>query len=311
AYLYFTGINKDQKAYDQLMAQYEVSLKNRALSHEVALNDSLTATMYGHNPRLNPLLIGDLNDLSYDRILQIAKERTANAAAWCFTIVGNFDENTIRPLICQYLGALPAKGKVKKGHRTSFLQKGNVNNTFTRKMETPKSTAYMIWYNETMPYTLENATKADIAGQVLAMVYLKKIREDAGAAYSCGAQGGAIIGDNYHNVQFFAYCPMKPEKKEVALNIMRSELPNMAKEVDAAMVDKVKKLMLKQADDSEKNNAYWLGMVRNYHRFGIDMHSDYKKVIEAQTPQSIAAFVSEFLKNQNQITVVMLPEESK
>ncbi|MFR5270585.1 MAG: hypothetical protein ACLTGI_08345 [Hoylesella buccalis] len=54
-YLYFTGINKDQKSYDNLISQYKVSLKNRSLSPEVALSDSLTATMYGHNPRLTPV----------------------------------------------------------------------------------------------------------------------------------------------------------------------------------------------------------------------------------------------------------------
>ena len=80
-----------------------VALKNRSLSPDVAISDSLSATMYGHNPRVAPLTIEKLKNINYDRILEIAKERTANAAAWTFTIVGNFDEATIRPLICQYL----------------------------------------------------------------------------------------------------------------------------------------------------------------------------------------------------------------
>ena len=143
------------------------------------------------------------------------------------------------------------------------------------------------------------------------MVYLKKIREDASAAYACGAQGAATISDNYHNVQFFAYCPMKPEKKDIAIEIMNNELPNLAKDVDAPMVDKVKKLMLKQADDSEKNNGYWMRVINQFYKYGIDSHTDYKKLIEAQTPQSIAAFVAEFLKNKNHISVIMLPEEAK
>ena len=310
-YLYFTNINKDQKAYDQLISQYEVSLKNRALSPEIALSDSLTATMYGHNPRLTPLQAKDLKDISYDRILQIAKECTANAAGWRFTIVGNYDEATIRPLICQYLASLPAKGKIQKGHRVAFLQKGNIENKFLRKMETPKSIAYMMWYNDVMPYSVETSIKANIVGQVLSMVYLKKIREDASAAYACGAQGSAIISDNYHNVQLFAYCPMKPEKKDIAIKIMNDEVPNLTKDVDATMIDKVKKLMLKQADDSEKTNGYWMGVINEFYKYGIDSHTDYKKLVEVQTPQSITAFMTEFLKNKNHISVIMLPEEAK
>lgn len=310
-YLYFTGINKDQKSYDNLISQYKVSLKNRSLSPEVALSDSLTATMYGHNPRLTPVKADDLPNVSYDRILAMAKERTANAAAWTFTLVGNYDEAAIRPLICQYIASLPSQNKIVKGHRVTFLQKGKIDNTFKRKMETPKSTAYKIWYNEDMPYTVENDVKASIAGQVLSMVYLQKIREDAGAAYSCGAQGAATIDDDYHVIQLLGVCPMKPEKKDLALSIMESAVQELTKTVDATMVDKIKAVMLKQADDVAKTNRYWNGVVDLYRKHGIDSYTDYKKVISAQTPQTIAAFMKEFLKAGNYISVTMLPEENK
>lgn len=310
-YLYFTGINKDQKSYDNLINQYKVSLKNRALSPEVALSDSLTATMYGHNPRLAPVKEEDLPNVSYDRILAMAKEQTANAAAWTFTLIGNYDETAIRPLICQYIASLPSQKKIVKGHRVTFLQKGKIDNTFMRKMETPKATAYKIWYNEDMPYTLENDVKASIAGEVLSMVYLKKIREDASAAYSCGAQGAATIDDDYHVIQLLGVCPMKPEKKDLALSIMESAVRELAKTVDASMVGKVKAVMLKQADDVAKTNRYWNGVVDLYRKHGIDSYTDYKKVISAQTPQTIAAFMKEFLKAGNYISVTMLPEEKK
>ena len=154
-YLYFTNINKDQKSFDNLMNQYEVQLKDRDLNPEVALSDSLTATIYAHNKRVAPLTVNSLKNVSYDRILQIAKERTANANGWTFTIVGNYDEATIKNLICQYLGALPAKGKVVKSKREMDIAPGVIDNTFTRKQETPKATSYMLWHNTTMPYTLK------------------------------------------------------------------------------------------------------------------------------------------------------------
>jgi zinc protease len=310
-YLYFTKINKDQKAYDNLISQLQVALKNRSLSPEVALSDTLTATMYGHNPRLAPMTIERLKDINYDRILEMAKERTTNAAGWTFTIIGNYDDATIRPLICQYLASLPAQGKIAKGHRVNFMQKGEINNTFLRKMETPKATSYMIWHNDAMPYTLENSIKADIAGQVLNMVYLKKIREDASAAYSCGAQGMSSIDDDYRNITILAYCPMKPEKKDIALSIMNAEVPALAKTCDASMLTKVKEYMLKHIDDEVKTNGYWSGVIYDFRKYGIDESTDYKKLVNAQTPQSISAFMKEFLKEGNHITVTMLPKEEK
>ena len=307
-YLYFTNINKDQKSFDNLIKQYEVALKNRSLSPDVALSDSLTATMYGHNPRLKPLVSEDLGQINYDRILQIAKERTANAKAWTFTIIGNFEEDSIRPLICQYIGALPAKGKIEKGKRTLFMQKGDVKNEFKRKQETPKAAAVMIWFNEDMPYTLENDIRADIAGQVLSMIYLKKIREEESAAYSVGAQGSATIQDKYHNIRLFANCPMNPDKKELAVKIMNEEFKKLANTCDADMLKKVKEYMLKNADDQSKTNGYWLNVVDTFRKYGIDMHTDYKKTVEAQTEQSICNFMKEFMKPGNQISVIMMPE---
>ncbi len=308
-YLYFTAINKDQKAYDNLMSQYEVQLKNRALNPDIALSDSISATMYGHNPRVAPMTVDRLKDVNYDRILQIAKERTADAKAWTFVIVGNYDEANIRQLICQYLGALPkSKAKIVKGKRELNPVNGEVKNIFERKQETPKSTAYMIWHNETMPFSLKNAICADIAGQVLSMEYLEKIREKESAAYSVGAQGAAVLSDdNYHTFQLVAFCPMKPEKKDVALKIMGDESKTLETSCDAAKFQKCKEFVLKQINDQTQTNGYWLNVISQHSFYGYDCHTDYVKTVEALTPQDICNFMKEFNKAGNHITVMMLP----
>ncbi|MCR5130928.1 MAG: insulinase family protein [Prevotella sp.] len=308
-YLYFTQINKDEKSYQNLISQLEVTLKNRALSPETALSDSLTATLYGHNPRLKPMTLEALKDVNYDRMLEIARERTASARDWTFYLIGNYDEATIRPLICQYIGSLPTKGKAVEAVRTTQLQKGKVNNTFKRKQETPKCNAYMVWFNEDMPYTLEHDIQASIVGQILRMVYTKEIREEASAAYSVSAGGSASLDDDYHNIQFIAYCPMQPEKREIAVNLLEKAVKDLAVSCDAEMLAKVKEVMLKRADDAVKQNSYWHNVMRTWDRYGIDEHTDYKATIQAQTPEKIAAFVKEVISSGNHTTVMMLPEE--
>ena len=309
AYLYFTNINKDEKSFQNLMSQLEVSLKNRALSPDIAFSDSITATMYNHNPRLAPLTLDDLKDVSYDRILEIAKERTASAKDWVFRIVGNFDEATIRPLVCQYLGALPTKGKAVKAERTNFLQKGKIENIFARKQETPKCTGVMVWYNENMPYTLERDIQADIAGQIMRMVYTKEIREEASAAYSVAAQGSAVISEDYHNMQLLAYCPMQPEKRDTAMYLLKKAVDDLAVSCDQEQLSKVKELMLKRVDDQMKQNNYWNTRMYYWYKYGIDLHTNLKATIQAQTPEKISAFVKEVISSGNFITVMMTPEE--
>ena len=311
AYLNFTKISKDQEAFNNMMEGLKVSLQNRATSPDQAFSDSLNATIYGHNPRVKPLELSDLSKVNYDRILRIAAERTANANGWRFIIIGNYDEAKIRPLIERYLGSLPSKGPNPNSKQVVFFKKGVIKNDFTRKMETPKANANMVWFSEDIPYTTENAIKASIAGQILSMVYIKKIREDASAAYSCGATGSASMEDKYHNVMLFAYCPMKPEKADVALKIMREEVVNLSKQCDASMLAKVKEYMAKEADDAMKSNGYWASVIGTWYRYGIDLHTNYKALVAKQTPESISNFVKEILKAGNHIQVTMMPAEEK
>ena len=308
-YLYFTNINKDQESYDNMMKTTELMLKNKLLQPEAVFSDSLTLTIQNHSKRFAPLAMDDLKNVDYDRILQMAKEQTSNAAAFTFTIIGNYDEATIRPLIEQYLASLPAQKKVVKGKNVDEYFKGEVINNFKRKMETPKAIAVMVWLNDQMKYSLENVVRADMVGQILSMIYTEKIREEASAAYSVMAQAG-MSRDDYRSIgQVLVYCPMKPEKGDVATKIMLDEVNNMVKSVDAEKLNKVKEYMLKNIDDQAKTNNYWIRAIGRLRDYGVDVYTDYKKTVEAQTPQTIAAFMQEFLKPGNRAEIVMLPEE--
>ena len=308
-YLYFTKINKDQESFDNLMKTMEVSLKNKALSPDMAFSDSLQTTTMCHNPRFTPLTLDDLKQVSYDRILQIARERLANAAAYTFTIMGNYDEATIRPLIEQYIASLPAQKKVVKGHDIRTQAQGVVVNSFKRKMETPKAMSVMIWRNDKMAYSQVNDVRCDMAGQILTMIYLDKIREKESAAYSCGASATLSRLDEKVNATIMAYCPMKPEKADIALKCMREEAQNLASHCDEGMLQKVKEFMLKNYDEQTKTNRYWMSVVDDYRNYGVDMFTDYKKTVEAQTPATISAFMKDFLQAGNRVEVIMMPEK--
>ncbi|MBQ3753103.1 MAG: insulinase family protein [Prevotella sp.] len=310
-YLYMTSnIKKDEQSYDQMMKTTELQLKNRLLQPEAVFSDSLSLTLTKHNPRFKNLDVEDLKDVSYDRILQMAKERTANAAAFTFTIIGNYDEAKIRPLVEQYLGSLPSQKNIVKGKDVSTDYTGKVVNNFKHKAETPKAMAVMHWYSEKIPYTLENIVRSQAAGQVLQMVYLKEIREEASAAYTVQAQADISRDDFGDEASIFAVCPMKPEKADVALSIMRRAVMDMAAgKCDADMVTKVKEYMLKNLGDAQKNNGYWAGRIDAWRKWNLDLHTDCEKTIQALTPQSICAFVAEVLKSGNEAEVVMLPAE--
>ena len=307
-YLYFTAINKDEKQFQNLMTSLEMGLKNKSLDPQSVFSDSLSNTLYSHNPRFANIQVEDLKNINYDRILEIAKDRFKNAGQFTFVFVGNFDEQTLRPLIEQYVASLPAtKQKAEDFKEILTLAKGEVVNNFKVKTESPKATAFEYWYAD-MPYTLENQVKIDAVGQILSMIYLKTIREEESAAYSCGAAGGFNLSSHQAKAALQGYCPMNPDKQDIAVRLLHEGIANMQKAIDADQLAKTKEYMLKQFDVDAKKNGYWINTITNYKDFGVDFHTNYKKTVESLTVENVRDFLNKFLKSGNHVEVIMLPE---
>ena len=306
-YLYFTAVNKDEKQFQNLMNILETQLKNKNLQPQAVFSDSLALTMYSHNPRFANIQAEDLKDVSYDRILQIQKERFQDASQFTFVIVGNFDEQTIRPLIEQYVASLPSKGQSANFRDVRTPATGEVKNNFTVKTESPNAMSYEIWLAK-MPYTLENSVKIDALGQVLSQIYLATIREQESAAYTCGAYGGFDNGGTDSYARLIAVSQGNPDKNARAVELLLEGINKSAEQFDADILTKVKTYMLKQADEDAKNNGHWVNILTTWKYRGLDMQTDYKKVVESLTPEAMQQFVKQILAAGNHAEVIMMPE---
>lgn len=310
AYLKMTNIKKDEKSYNNIMKMLENALKNKDLQPEAVFQEQMEYTINNKNWRHAPFGVEELKNVNYDRILAIAKERTGNAADFTFYFIGNFDEAVLRGYIEQYIASLPGDAKKQENYKNvAERPAGVVVNKFTKKMETPKAIARMYWYSTKAPYSLENSILADAAGQVLSKLYLQKIREDAGAAYSAGAAGNVkMIGDQVFTT-ILGHCPMKPEKADEALKIMREELVNISKSIDEGTLNDIKAVLLKDAETADKENGHWLSVINMYVSRGIDNQTEYKNIVKSLTPAKVSAFVKDVvLKAGNNVEVIMLPE---
>ena len=98
-YLTFTDLHRDDEAFAAWKEQAKAALVNYANTPQYIFSDSLSATLYDHNPLRRQLKAEDIDQISYDRILQIAKERLANAADYTFIFVGNFDTDSLKPYV--------------------------------------------------------------------------------------------------------------------------------------------------------------------------------------------------------------------
>ena len=305
-YLTMTNINKDEKTMASFVNQMQMVLKNKSLNPQLVYQDSLESTKNCGNPLYRLPEVEDITKFDYDRALQMLKQLYGNGGQFTYTFVGNFDEQAIRPLIEQYIASLPAGKAVKtKDVRTFF--KGNRDNRFEKKMETPQAQTTVIWKTDKMPYTLENKVLLSAASQVLTRVYLRTIREEESAAYNVGAHGE--ISTMGPTPVFFltASAPTNPDKQKIAEDLMMKYINEAAKKIADDDLNPVKEIMLKQADDANRENTHWMDVLTEWTAEGVDLQTNYAQTVKALTPQKVQKFISDILAAGNRVSVVMMP----
>ena len=346
-YLYFTALRADQQAFDNIMANSRARLSQVAGLPEMALSDSLTATLHAHNPRFANNTLADLDRVDPNRILTLARQGMANAANFTFVFVGDFQRDSLLALVCRYIASLPASKPllvasqaarindpslhhqgapqnsasvtsaasndeatlVGPMHSVQTYARGITRNHFRHAMTTPKANAYIVWWAKGTPYTLANIVMAEAVGQLLGMRYTQRIREEMGAAYSTDASCTLAADVNNAYLKLYGICPMKPELVDSTLNAMRTEAENMAHNIDPTLLENVKRHLAKRFEERTKQNSTWLRAVQTWVQQGIDIHTNYLAELQNITPQRLQQFVAHQLMSQgNRVEVVMMPE---
>ncbi len=311
-YLRFQAPANDSEAYANTIAILKSQLENADKVPESALTDSLRATLYGHNPLMRQLHVADLEQADYATIQRIYTERFAAGGDFDFFFTGNFNVDSLRLYVEQYIAPLKAVSQ-RETYTDRHIEpvKGIVDNHFVRAMETPKAYALQMWTGP-IEYNMKNALVVDALGQILTQRYLKSIREEKGLAYSVGAMGQADFGLREQYVMQ-VICPTKPAKMDSTLLLLDQGLEEIAqKGVTAEELGNVVKQTVKTFTDNQKKNAYWQGLIANMVLWNKDLQKDYETTAKALKPEDIQKFVQNvLLKQKNRVTVTMMPADLK
>ena len=305
-YLKLTNLTKDEKAVNNLINNQVTALANRSNNPQAVFQDSLTSTLYPGNPVFRTMTVDEVKSVNYDRALELGKQLFGNAKDYTFFFVGNFDEAKILPLIEQYIASLPNNGKKFKNVETLPV-KGEVVNKFTKAMENPQDVAAEIWCSEA-PYTLRNSVLADIAARVINMDYNRNIREKLSAAYYAGADAmeSVKLDGKTMRVGVTGNAMMNPDKSKDAIPYFYSGLKDAMEQPNLDDLQKVKEILLKQADVSCKQNGYWMGVISEYLLHGIDTHTNFKKEVSSVDAKAVSDFLKNVvMKDGNHVEVIM------
>ena len=311
-YLSMTNLTKDEKAFENLKNTYVTVLSNKSNNPNMVYQDSIQSTLYlGNKLALLPN-VEDIQNINYDRVLDMQKQLYGNAKDFTFYFVGNYDEKVLLPLIEQYIASLPNKGMKLKNQKIPYA-KGEVKNIFTKAMENPQSQAREMWFVKLPAYTQKTAVLADVSARLLEMKYLRSIREELSAAYSTGASCGLIFDyDGKLALTINGTAQLNPDKVDAAVPCFFKGMEETIAAPDANDLQKVKEILLKQAGVDEKTNSYWMQVLSMYDLRKVDTHTNYREMVKSVTAQQISDFLKNVvLKSGNHFEVIMKAEKSK
>ena len=310
-YLSFTAPRMDEEAFESFKQRTKASLANQEANPMTALTDTLQMEMYGDHPLAGRVKAEMIDQLDYNRIMEMYKDRFKEAGDFTFLFVGNINLEEAKPLIETYLGGLPTINRKENYQDIQLnIRKGTHKNLFEKQMETPKATVLNI-ISGNCEYNLKNDLLMTMLSQTMSMVYLETVREKEGASYGVSAFGQLSRGIK-DEALFQIYFDTDPAKREKMEQIVMSELQKVAQEGPRPEhLAKVKEFLLKKHIEDAKENSYWLGQLNNYYWYKTDMNTDYEKLVNDLTAEDVKNFTKALLDQGNIIEITMTAKEAK
>lgn len=309
AYLYFADPRFDAEEYAVGMNTINSLLPNLLNRPDFKMSKRLQEEMYGHSPRHRVIDNDIIAEASLQTLEKVYRNAFKDAAGVSMAVVGDFDIETVKPLIAKYIGAIQKGRKPVSWIKTNDYVKGAVNVDFTENMATPMSTVFYL-YHADMDYSVRNAVALEAASYILDMRHTTSLREEEGGTYGASSSAGverSRPGIAEIQIVFNSKPALTDRLRELAIR----DLENLAYEGPTAEeFDKAVKNMQKNHPENLIKNGYWMGKIITNVLYGVDEVSTRMDVINNLKPEDVQAVLKTVIEGGNKFDFVMRPGDT-
>ena len=311
-YLTFTQPRADPTIFGVLTAQMKSVLANQKASPDFAFNEMLQTTLSQNHYRARPMTPEMVDEWNLERSFAFYKDRFADAGDFTFVFIGSFDPGMIKPLVEQYLGALPATHRDETWKDVGIRPpKGVVQKTVIKGME-PQSQAAIV-FTGPFKYTQEQRIAIRSLSLVLDTKLRETLREELGGTY------GASVGFNYakfpeERYNFTITFGCNPERTEELVKAVFREIENIkANGPTEKQVNDAREAQLRDLETNMKLNSYLLTQIYLKYQQNEDLKDffslpEYYKKLSAAMIHDAAR---NYLNTGNYVQVTLFPEKAK
>jgi len=314
-YLRLTDLQKDNDAFNAYIANNRARIARQGADPKFEFADSIFANVYDHHPLgAERLTLEELNKVDYDRIMEVYHDRFADMSDFALYIVGDFNEDTLRTLLCRYVATLPAQTATPRNEQPRdigfHIYSHDAQRRWTRAMENPQDKVYFFWTSP-CEYNLRNRLLAKITGQIFTNIFREQLREERGWTYHVDTHCSVVNSLNGNDAPVI-FMPLNVTvtagKADETRDIILSDINDVAQRgITADQLDKVKKYLRKVHSEDLQDNTYWMSMMKTYESDHLDFHTDYLNTLDAITPADIQAFVQRYIAAAARLSLTMQP----
>ena len=306
-YLQFCKPRFDQSEFSQSIQMIEPIIDNLDNMPQFLFQKEALKTLY--DSTRHPLLSRDVLSFASLQTMERVYEGLFNDAAdLCTIIVGDFDLDSIKPLVEKYIGSIPKGRKASKwANDGNKILGGEREKDFCIKITTPKVTVSQI-YTIDKPYSAKWDASLDALEYILKMIYTETLREDEGGTY--GAQVSCLAGVDPSNQSILEVdFETNPESADKLRGLAKDGLKTIATNgPQADQFDKALKNLQKKIPENRLKNNYWLNGLDFWCTYRTDYITEYEQAVNTLTAKDVQSAAEELLHSGNFAELVMRPE---
>lgn len=305
-HMYYTDPRFDEDEYAQGIRQLEAVLPNLSSQPNFILQKALYTDLYNNDRKffISDEILAKANLQTLERVY---RQLFKDAAGAVVVVVGDFDMDTIKPLVEKYIGSLPKGKKATKWiDRHDSFRSDSVLDDFKAPMQTPKVTVAQIYTMDT-PYSIEKAVSYSALNYILQMVYTDTLREDEGGTY--GASTNASLQRFVNKATLQVVFETNPEQADALRALAVKGLKELAENGPSdEYFDRTVKYYKKLIPERRITNSYWMSALEVNAKHGENYDAEYEAAVNALTPEKVKAVAAEIVAAANLVEIVMRPE---
>ena len=311
-YLAMTKPRKDEEvllSYKNRMAGF---IQNIMDDPQYYYSDQSKRILYKNHPRVDYIPeMADFEKISYDRSMEIYKERFADANDFTFFIIGAIDKEEVYSMLETYIASLPVKETEEdfhdlnirpvKGYSKHEVYKGSADKSMTQ-----------IFAEKEADFNKEDAFMLSALTEVIQIRYYELLREEMSGVYGVRANV-SFNREPYERVDFTVRYPSAPGNVDSLAAAAWSVIKDIQENgVDDENITKVKNTLKRGKEKNMEKNGYWLGQMMNCVRYGYDFAdiNDYSK-FDKITSKALQEVANKYIDTENYTQISLYPEAMK